>query len=149
MRDSTTTTQARSGSVVFPDAWVDEWVRAAQRTPEVQVVGRWARVTVVLRCGEEQVAVAFDRGRMRRLWSGADGAGAETEAVVFAGSAAAWDSLLTPAPAPGCNDVLALDRLHPEFDVPVGRESLIRHLRLILLLMGVAARTERKLDDQR
>ena len=61
---------------------------------------------------------------------------------MFSGSKRAWDSMLTADPAPRCNDVLALDRHDPEFEITEGRTALIKHLRILLAIFRIAAQSE-------
>jgi hypothetical protein len=129
-------------SVIFPNSWIDNWLAAATADQEFRTLGRWTTLSLVLRCAEAEIIVDIDGGRIYRRVSGAAADPADTELIILDGSAAAWASLLTPKPAPRHNDVLALDRHHSEFDVVAGRTSLIRHLRIVLLLMSIAAQTE-------
>ncbi|MEN0138851.1 MAG: hypothetical protein AAGC80_27105 [Rhodococcus sp. (in: high G+C Gram-positive bacteria)] len=123
----------------FPTAWVEHWLDAVNTNPEVQVIGRWTRLHLVLECGFHDVTLEFDQGSLRRVPAGLT---TTRDRVVFTGSDRAWNSMLVPHPAPRCNDVLALDRHDPDFDVTEGREVLIKHLRVLLAIFRIAAQTE-------
>jgi hypothetical protein len=123
----------------FPAVWVEHWLSDVSSNPEIQVIGRWTRLHVVLECGVEEVTLEFDCGSFRRVPAGLT---TTTDRVVFSGAKRAWASMLVPDPAPRCNDVLALDRHHPEFEIAEGRATLIKHLRILLALFRIAAQSE-------
>ncbi|MEN0138841.1 MAG: hypothetical protein AAGC80_27055 [Rhodococcus sp. (in: high G+C Gram-positive bacteria)] len=131
----------------FPDTWIDGWLASAEADRELRTIGRWTSFTLVLRSGDEEVVVDIDGGRPHRRTDATTEA-VDLEVIRLEGSPAAWDSMLVPCPAPRCNDVLALDRHHPEFSIAEGRTSLIRHLRILLLLLRIAAHTEGRVDAQ-
>ena len=126
----------------FPAVWVDDWLAAVTSNPEIQVIGRWTRVHIVIECGAESLAVEFDRGSVQQV---SPSPTTTADRVVFSGTRRAWDSMLVPDPEPRCNDVLALDRHDAEFEVVEGRDVLIKHLRILLAIFRIAAQSEGRL----
>jgi hypothetical protein len=126
------------GPAALTAPWVDQWTAAVTGNPEIQVAGRWSRLRIAVQWEAGTLEMLFDAGTFAP-YQEADGGGIER--VVFKGSEAAWRSMLTSTPAPRRNDVLAMDRHHDDFAVTSGRESLIRHLRIILLVFKVGATT--------
>lgn len=101
------------------------WMRLVNADPEFRVVGRWSRVLLTLANGERRRSYRIDRSDLA-----VDEAGGLPE-VVLEGSPSAWSDFLAPMPPRHSHHVLAMDRRREDFAVTAGRDELIRHLRVI------------------
>jgi hypothetical protein len=91
-------------------------------------------VTFTLVIGDDARSYRIDAGRLAALEPDDDAAAASTN-VVLAGAPQAWADFLAPVPPPHSNHVLAMDRRRPDFEVRAGRDQLIRHLRVLDLVL--------------
>lgn len=103
-----------------------EWLARVNAEAEFRLISRWTNIEVTL--------VRDQDARSYRIHEAVfDIADADSHApeVVLTGSAAAWADFLAPVPPRHSHHVLAMDRRRDDFSVTRGRDELIRHLRVI------------------
>jgi hypothetical protein len=109
----------------FEAARQQQWFERVAADPEFQHVSRWTEVRFTLLSGDDARTYRLDTSGLAEV----DGA-APTD-VVLAGSPAAWADFLASVPPPHSNHVLAMDRRRTDFEIQSGRDQLIRHLRVL------------------
>ncbi|WP_198588545.1 alpha/beta fold hydrolase [Geodermatophilus chilensis] len=114
--------------------WWGRWTAAVSADPENAHIGRWSRFTVRLaEDGGAAVLLRYDRGGVAVGPAGDDGADVELRAP-----RSAWRELVDPGAAPRRHDLLALTKAPAGITVVAGREQLLRHLRVLTLLVELA-----------
>ncbi|MBT2412479.1 hypothetical protein J7I94_18250 [Streptomyces sp. ISL-12] len=103
-----------------------QWLGRVADDPEFRLVSRWGSVCLTLLCDDESRTYQIENGRFT-----AEGGHCGKPYVVLAGSSAAWGDFTSPTPPRHSQHVLAMDRRRDDFEIREGRTELIRHLRVI------------------
>lgn len=119
---------------ILEAAGEQQWFDRVATDPEFGHVSRWTRLTFTLVNGADARSYRIDAGRLTVLETRGNAAEASTD-VVLAGAPQAWADFLAPVPPPHSNHVLAMDRRRPDFEIRAGRDQLIRHLRVLDLVL--------------
>ena len=117
----------------FEPARQQQWFDRVAGDPEFGHVSRWTELRLTLVSGDDARTYRIDADGLTAL--GRDGSADAPTDVVLAGAPAAWADFLTPVPPPHSNHVLAMDRRRPDFEIRAGRDQLIRHLRVLDLVL--------------
>lgn len=121
-------------SGLFSPAWLGRLAARVGADAEMAHVGRWSSLQLGLFCDNRGGLVTVEAGKVVEIVG--DSAAASPEAVLLNGSARAWAAFLQPVPPRLHNDILAMDRRQPDFEIGGSRPALIRNLRYIELMMA-------------
>jgi hypothetical protein len=124
---------AAAGAFLTPDWWPRLVTRIAADA-EMAHVGRWSNLQLALVGESGAGALTFKAGKVVAVAH--DVTALAADAVVMTGSGRAWRAFLQAVPPPQHNDVLAMDRRQPDFEIGGDRAVLIRNLRFIELVMS-------------
>ncbi|WP_407727592.1 hypothetical protein ACJEDT_25550 (plasmid) [Rhodococcoides fascians] len=133
-----------TNSPFLGEEWQTHWQHELFRSREVELVGRWTSITLVLKCDERTLTCRFVDGVLTGRTDVEDGG---RDAIVLRGSSRAWGMFLLPTPPPLHNDVLALDRRQDDFAVESGRHTLIQNLRFVQLVLALARTAVQKVGN--
>jgi hypothetical protein len=110
---------------------LDRWVAAVAADPENAHIGRWS--TFVVRLEDDEggaLVLRYERGTVV-----ADPVGAAPPDLVLRGPRSAWRELVDADAAPRRHDLLSLTKAPDGLEVVAGRETLLRHLRVLTRLV--------------
>jgi hypothetical protein len=125
----------------FEPARQQAWFDRVVGDPEFRHVSRWTELHFTLLSGDTERTYLVDASGLAEVQGEGD--------VVLAGAPAAWADFLAPVPPPHSNHVLAMDRRRPDFEIRAGRDQLIRHLRVLdIVLQHMRPTDEEKTDEE-
>jgi hypothetical protein len=111
--------------------WLDGWVDAVGADPENAHIGRWSTFVVRLEDGGGSALVLrYERGTVV-----VDPGGTAQPDLVLRGPRGAWRELVDASAAPRRHDLLSLTKAPDGLEVVAGRDSLLRHLRVLTRLV--------------
>jgi hypothetical protein len=126
-------------SEVFTESWTTRWLAAVSSDHELAHIGKLSRLMLHLTAGERILTAYYDQGVFSVDYILPDKA---VDLLEINGTFAAWNQLFITTPAPLFNDILAMDKNHPDFSIVSDRIYLLRHLRVVLKLFSLAPRQD-------
>jgi hypothetical protein len=126
-------------SEVLTGSWIAGWVATVSKDRELSHIGKLSRFALQLSAGDRKARLVFNCGVFAVEPVDSE---RSMDLLEINGSVEAWHLLLKPIPDPLLNDVIAMDKNHPDFAIVSDRIFLLRHLRVVLKLFSVAPRLE-------